>query len=81
MKKNKIVSIKLKEYLQKNNISQAQLAERAGMRKNTVSEIANNKKRGIKFDSIERIAKALNISDIREIIDFVDDEGESKNDS
>ena len=31
--KNKIVSIKLKEYLQKNNISQAQLAERAGMRK------------------------------------------------
>lgn len=81
MKKNKIVSIKLKEYLQKNHISQAQLAEQAGMRKNTVSEIVNNKKRGIKFDSIERIAKALNISDIREIIDFVDDEGESKNDS
>ena len=79
--KNKIVSIKLKGYLQKNNISQAQLAERAGMRKNTVSEIENNKKRGIKFDSIERIAKALNISDIREIIDFVDDEGENKNDS
>lgn len=81
MKKNKIVSITLKDYLQKNHISQAQLAEQAGMRKNTVSEIVNNKKRGIKFDSIERIAKALNISDIREIIDFVDDEGESKNDS
>ncbi|WP_084783933.1 helix-turn-helix domain-containing protein [Paenibacillus sp. FJAT-26967] len=38
-----------------------------------LSELSNSKRTSIKFSHIERIADALGISDLREIIELVED--------
>ena len=42
-------------------LTQAQLAERAKVRQATVSDIEGGKTRGIDFDTLERLARALEI--------------------
>lgn len=69
----KRVSVKIKELLKREGgISLRELSRRTDIRHATLSELSNGKRQRIEFAHIERIADALGIDDIREIIDIVD---------
>lgn len=62
-----------KEVLQSHGIKdQKELAEKAGVRESTVSDIVRGTRSVINFDHLSRIADALGVNDIRELIDFID---------
>ncbi|ACX62578.1 helix-turn-helix domain-containing protein [Paenibacillus sp. Y412MC10] len=71
----KKVVVKISELTKAHNISLRELSRISDVRHAALSELANGKRESISFSHIERIAEALNISDIREIIELVDDEG------
>lgn len=68
----KYVVVNIKELLAKNNISLRELSRLTDIRHAALSELANHKRENINFGHIERIAEALHIEDIREIIDLKD---------
>ncbi|MFB5674857.1 helix-turn-helix domain-containing protein [Paenibacillus terreus] len=70
----KKVVVKIKELTKANGISLRELSRISNVRKASLSELANGKRESISFSHIEKIAAALNIQDIREIIDLVDAE-------
>nr|WP_282579936.1 helix-turn-helix transcriptional regulator [Paenibacillus odorifer] len=57
----------------KHKISLRELSRISDVRHAALSELANGKRENINFSHIGKIAEALNIEDIREIIDLVDD--------
>ena len=65
------VVVKIPQLLKKHGISLRELSRRADIRHAALSELSNGKRDNINFGHIERIADALNIDDIREIIDLV----------
>lgn len=69
---SKKVVIKINDLLRKHNISLRELSRLADVRHAALSELSNHKRQNINFRHIERIAEALNINDIREIIDLED---------
>ena len=73
-----MVVITLKETLTERGITQSELSKLAGLRPNTVSSLLNGSTR-IEFETIEKIAKALNTDDIREIISLKQERGREKN--
>lgn len=64
------VEIKLKSLLKELNMEQRELAELTGLSSRTVSELVNNKIERIPKTALARIAEALEIKDIRQLIDF-----------
>lgn len=70
----KKVVVKIEELKRKNGLSLRKLADRVGIRHATLSELSNGKRESISFSHIERIANELGINDIRDIIDFVDED-------
>ena len=72
-----MVVITLKETLTERGITQSELSKLAGLRPNTVSSLLNGSTR-IEFETIEKIAKALNTDDIREIISLEQERGREK---
>lgn len=62
-----MVVITLKETLSERGITQSELSKLAGLRPSTVSSLLNGSTR-IEFETIDKIAKALEISDISKII-------------
>lgn len=62
------VKLCLNELLYKHNLSIHQLHLLTGIRRATLSELANGKRQRIQFDHISKIANALEIDDINEII-------------
>ncbi|MEW9106432.1 helix-turn-helix domain-containing protein, partial [Paenibacillus sp.] len=54
-------------------ISLRELSRLADVRHAALSELSNGKRSNIHFAHIEKIADALGIDDIREIIDFIED--------
>ncbi|MNE79044.1 helix-turn-helix protein [compost metagenome] len=71
----KKVIIKIGELAKKHKISLRELSKLSDVRHAALSELSNGKRENINFNHIEKIAEALNISDIREIIELVE-EGE-----
>lgn len=71
---DKKVVIKINQLLEKRKISQRELSRLSNTRHAALSELANGKRESISFAHIERIAEALDIDDITEIIDIVDKE-------
>jgi DNA-binding Xre family transcriptional regulator len=69
----KKVIVKINELTKKHNISLRELSRLADVRHAALSELSNGKRENINFSHIERIAEALDISDIREIVDLVED--------
>lgn len=67
------VRLKVKETLKNHNISQKELAEMAGIRESTISDIVRETRTVINFEHLSKIANALGITDIRELIDFVEE--------
>lgn len=64
------VKLRLKELLEERGITQKKLAEMAGMRESTVSDIVRGTRTVINFEHLAKIATALEIDDIRKIIDL-----------
>ncbi|WP_090638915.1 helix-turn-helix transcriptional regulator [Paenibacillus sp. UNC496MF] len=67
----KRVKVKIQETIQKRGISLRELSRIADVRHAALSELCNNKRENINFTHIEKIAEALDINDIREIIDLI----------
>ena len=64
------VKLRVKELLEEEGITQKKLAEMAGVRESTISDIARGTRTVINFEHLGKIATALEISDIRKIIDL-----------
>jgi putative transcriptional regulator len=69
MAENK-VKININKLLKEHDISLRELSRLADIRHATLSELANNKRKRIQLDHIKRISEALDIKDIRKIIDI-----------
>ena len=63
------VKLRVKELLEE-GITQKKLAEMAGVRESTISDIVRGTRTVINFEHLGKIATALEISDIRKIIDL-----------
>ena len=70
MKKKYVVKLKVKDALDKRELSQKKLAEMSGIRESTISDIVRGTRIVINFEHLSKIAEALEITDIRELIDF-----------
>ena len=70
MEKKYVVKLKVKEALDKRELSQKKLADMSGIRESTISDIVRGTRTVINFEHISKIAEALKITDIRELIDF-----------
>ena len=70
----KIIEVRLKPLLKERGIEQKELAEIAGLTERTVSELVNNKTKRYPKEALEKIAVALNIDDINDIITIVNEE-------
>ncbi|MGP4038799.1 helix-turn-helix domain-containing protein [Gracilibacillus sp. D59] len=64
----KKVEITVNELLHQHNLSLNQLHLMTGVRRATLSELANGKRQRIQLEHIEKIANALDINDINKII-------------
>ena len=69
----KNVNFKLKELISNSNMTQKEIASKAGIRENTLSDLLKNDKKGIRFSTLEKLANVFNIQDINEIITLVDE--------
>ncbi len=65
------IRVNIDHLLNKHNISLRELSRLTDIRHAALSELANQKRENINFQHIEKIADALHITDIREIIDLV----------
>ena len=70
MKKKYVVKLKVKDALDKRELSQKRLAEMSWIRESTISDIVRGTRTVINFEHLSKIAEALEITDIRELIDF-----------
>ena len=70
MNKKYVVKLKVKDALEKRELSQKRLAEMSGIRESTISDIVRGTRTVINFEHLSKIAEALEITDIRELIDF-----------
>lgn len=68
----KKVIIKIGQLTKSRKLSLRELSRLSDVRHAALSELANGKRESISFAHIERIAQALDIDDITEIIDIVD---------
>lgn len=64
------VEIALNELLHKHELTIHALHLKTGIRRATLSELANGKRERIQLEHIEKIADALNINDMNEILRF-----------
>ena len=64
------VKLKVKEALEEKGLTQKKLAEMANVRESTISDIVRGSRTVINFEHLSRIAEALEVTDIRKLIDF-----------
>ena len=72
MEKKFVVKLKVKEARESRKLSQKKLAEMSGIRESTISDIVRGTRTVINFEHLSKIAEALEVTDIRELIDFED---------
>lgn len=68
-----IIKLKIKELLEQRNMTQKELSMLSGIRESTVSEIVRGSKTVLNFGHLSRIAEALQITDIHDLLDFEDE--------
>ncbi|MNI64464.1 hypothetical protein D3C73_1199090 [compost metagenome] len=68
----KKVVVKISELTKQHKISLRELSRLSDVRHAALSELSNGKRENVNFSHIVRIAEALNIQDIRDIIDLVE---------
>ena len=64
------IKIKLREILTERNMEQKELAEKTGLSVRAISDLANDKTERVPKTALLKIANALDIDDIRKLIDF-----------
>ena len=69
-KKNYKVKLKVKELLEERNITQKKLAQISGIRESTISDIVRGTRTVINFEHLSKIAEALEIDNISQLIYF-----------
>lgn len=67
------VKILLKEAMKKRNLTQMQLSELSGVRQAAISELYRNARQEINLIMLAKLATAMNIKDISELLQFVDE--------
>ena len=70
MRKNYNLKLKLKSLLEERGLTQKKLSELSGVRESTISDIVRGSRTLINFEHFEKLARALEISEITELIDF-----------
>ncbi|MBF1699334.1 MAG: helix-turn-helix transcriptional regulator [Streptococcus sanguinis] len=70
MRKNYTLKLKLKSLLEERGLTQKKLSELSGVRESTISDIVRGSRTLINFEHFEKLARALEISEITELIDF-----------
>lgn len=70
MERKYTIKLKIKELLEQRNITQKRLAQMAGIRESTISDIVRGTRTVINFEHLSKIAEALDIEDISQLIDF-----------
>lgn len=70
------VKIKLREVIEKHpdKLTQKDLAKMTGIREATISDFARGSRTVINIEHLQRMANALNITDIRELVDLIEKE-------
>lgn len=68
----KKVYVRINELLYQHNMSMNELHLRTGIRRAALSDLANGKRERIQLEHIEKLANALGIEDINEIITLVE---------
>jgi len=66
--------IKLKEALEEANMTQSELAELTGLRRATISEIAQNSRTVMNKSHLGKIMDALDLTDMNDILELVIEE-------
>lgn len=69
-KKNYQIKLKVKELLEERKITQKKLAQMSGIRESTISDIVRGTRTVINFEHLSKIAEALEIDNISQLIDF-----------
>lgn len=69
----KKIQININKIVIEHNISLRELARLTDINHSILSKLSNGKRQNIHFGHIERIADALNITDIRRIIEIIND--------
>lgn len=67
------IRLKLRDILNERDIEQKELAEKTGLSVRTISELCNNITKRYPKEVLERIADALEIDDISELIEIESD--------
>ncbi|EES73309.1 DNA-binding helix-turn-helix protein [Paenibacillus sp. oral taxon 786 str. D14] len=62
------ITIRLNEVMQERGLTQTKLAELSGVRQAAISEMSRNIREQINLRTLEKIADALDIDDISELI-------------
>ena len=70
MRKNYTLKLKLKSLLEERGLTQKKLSELSRVRESTISDIVRGSRTLINFEHFEKLARALEISEITELIDF-----------
>lgn len=68
------IKIKLKELLESRGMNQKELAEITNIRPAAISSLARGYIERLNIDHLERIANALEIDDINDLISLIDEE-------
>ena len=69
-KKNYQIKLKVKELLEAREITQKKLAHMSGIRESTISDIVRGTRTVINFEHLSKVAEALEIDNISQLIDF-----------
>ncbi len=64
------IKLMIKELIEKRGITQKKLSQMSGVRESTISDIVRGTRTVINYEHLSKIAEALNVTDIRELIDF-----------
>ncbi|OAB39276.1 transcriptional regulator [Paenibacillus macquariensis subsp. defensor] len=67
------IVIKLKEAMKNRGVTQLQLSKIANVRQAAISELCRDAREEVNLDMLTRIAKALKITDISELMQFEDE--------
>ncbi|MED4892703.1 MULTISPECIES: helix-turn-helix domain-containing protein [Heyndrickxia] len=62
--------VRLDRVLSDRNLTQKELAEMTGLRPASISELYNNQRKSLNREHIEKIAEALNIKNISELVEL-----------
>lgn len=70
----KIIKINLKSLLKKYNLTQKQLEALSGVSQSRISKLCRDDRQEVNLLMLSKIANAMDITDISELLDFVDEE-------